>query len=92
MSSVLICYGYSNADNKKFVINTGKAVSDLKLRDMKDAWEIVRIDYPAAEPVFVYNCNNVNFCLFDLKKGNKFVIFSSPKSTDVTKLIVEGAV
>ncbi len=88
--TLVFCYTNSNADTEKFVINSSKEVSDLKLRDMKDAWEIIRIDYPRARPVFMYSCNNVDFCLFDLNKDNKFVIFNSPSSPQVVKFTVDG--
>lgn len=86
----LFCYTNSKADDGKFVINSSKAVSELELGDMKDAWEIIRIDYPRAKSVFMSSSNHVEFCLFDLNEDNKFLIFSSTSNTQVIKFTVDG--
>jgi hypothetical protein len=87
--TLILSYSSSNCNVEKIVINNTKEVSQLELRDIKSAWEIIGIDYPKAKPVFIYSCNNVHFCLFDLQKDNKFVIFNSPEP-QVVKLVIDG--
>ena len=57
---------------------------------MKDAWEIIRIDYPRSKAVFVYSSNGVDFCLFDLNKENKFVLFCSPSFPQIVKFSLDN--
>lgn len=85
-----ICYTNSYAETEDFVINKNKAVSDLELKEIKDAWNIIRIDYPKATPVFMYSCNGVDFSLFDLKKDNRYVIFNSPSFPQIKKFTIDG--
>lgn len=87
---VLFCWTDSNADTDKFIINSNKAVSELELKGIKNIWEIIMIDYPRAKPVFIYSCNSVDFCLFDLNKDNKFVIVSSPLLPKDVKFTIDG--
>ena len=87
--TLFFCHANSIADLEKFVINQSRAVSDFELQGMNNTWEIIKIDYPKAKPVFMYCCNNVNFCLFELNKDNKYVIFISP-SPQVVEFTVDG--
>jgi hypothetical protein len=77
------------AQAERFVINPSEAVSDLKLRNIRDAWDIISIDYPRSKPIFMYTCNGAEFFLFDLNKDNKFVIFNSPNLREAPKIKID---
>jgi hypothetical protein len=78
------------ADSGKFIINTQKGVAAMSIRDLHSAWDVVKLDYPSAKAVFMYNSKTVSFCVFDLMRNDIFLIFYSPTTSPSIFIKVES--
>ena len=66
-----------NAQNKEFILNPNKPVDLSNFKQVSGIWNLVKLSYPDAEVRFVYSSGKVDFCIFELKQNNSFLVFSS---------------
>lgn len=74
---IIFTIQHSNAQQNEFILNPNKPVDLSNFKQVSGIWNLVKLSYPDAEVRFVYSSGKVDFCIFDLKQNNSFLVLSS---------------
>ena len=66
-----------NAQNADLFINPNNPVNLSDYKQINGIHDLVKISFPDAVVRFMYSSGDVDFCVFDLKTKNSFLVFSS---------------
>jgi len=74
---VFVNLGRIHAQNSDLFINPNNPVDLSDYKQIDGIHDLVKISFPDAVVRFMFSSGDVDFCVFDLKNKNSFLVFSS---------------